>query len=140
MTKVLQGHKIEWRKWYSPFKNDDEQYDDHPQLQTFSYPKQVMDTVEREFNLWILHTNFYIDENVASAIELTKGIETFDIVSPYRARVGIGQLFDEIEVQVTVRRNIDKLIKNRDKLPKTSFAAAVNRLFSVGSTNDTKEE
>lgn len=57
-----------------------------------------------EFNLWLGHTNFDIDELVLSQIEETEGVESVDVFSPYRMRVGIGLMFDEVNVRLGIQK------------------------------------
>jgi len=47
------------------------------------------------FNFWTGHSNFNISPSIAQAIEGVDGVETLDIFTRYRFRVGIGKCFDE---------------------------------------------
>lgn len=127
---------IEWQKWESPFeKHIEETYNEDER--GLGYTKIFLKILEKEFNLWTIHTNFYIDESVASAIELTEGVETIDVLSPYRARIGIGKLFDEETIQVQIRRSVQKILDRRTRGKKISFIDAVNRFLA---TYDNSEE
>jgi len=42
----------------------------------------------KSFDFWILHTNFDIRENIVKAIEQVNGVETLEIYTRYRIRVG----------------------------------------------------
>jgi hypothetical protein len=58
------------------------------------------------FNFWMGHTNFDLTYNIARAIELTDGVETLDIFTRYRFRVGIGKAFEDS----IVMRNINQRV------------------------------
>lgn len=64
------------------------------------------------FNFWVGHTNFDITFNVASIIEHTEGVETLDIFTRYRFRVGIGKAFDDSIVMRNINNRIYKEISN----------------------------
>lgn len=124
--------RIEWYEWSSPLDNDDESYEDRESErgeQGLAYSRAFLRALEKEFNLWTVHTNFYIDDAISQCIELTEGIETLDIISPYRARVGIGKLFDAENVQVAVRRNVQKIINRKNK-KSGSYLEKLNKFFA----------
>jgi hypothetical protein len=58
------------------------------------------------FNFWIGHTNFNITTHVASIIELTDGVETLDVFTRYRFRIGIGKLFDAPTVMNSISKEV----------------------------------
>lgn len=58
------------------------------------------------FNFWIGHTNFDIDIRAAKLIENTAGVETLDIFTRYRFRIGIGKAFEDREVMKLIESNI----------------------------------
>ena len=64
-------------------------------------------TPSKIFNLWVGHTNFSITENVKKIIEEIDGVETLDIFTRYRMKVGIGKVFKPAQVT----NNIDKKLK-----------------------------
>ena len=45
------------------------------------------------FNFWVGHTNFSLSSPIVNIIEQTDGVETLDIFTRYRFRIGIGTLF-----------------------------------------------
>lgn len=47
----------------------------------------------KNWNFWMGHSNFRITKKIAKIISKVDGVETLDIFSPYRLRVGIGKLF-----------------------------------------------
>ena len=50
------------------------------------------------FNFWVGHTNFDITNALALIIEETAGVETLDIFTRYRFRIGIGKAFHDSKV------------------------------------------
>lgn len=58
------------------------------------------------FNFWTGYTNFSVTKNIAYIIEKTDGVESLDIFTRYRFRVGVGKLFEDGEVM----RNINSKV------------------------------
>jgi len=58
------------------------------------------------FNFWTGHTNFNISNKICDIIENTEGIETFDIFTRYRFRVGIGKAFTDSTVMRDINHHI----------------------------------
>ena len=50
------------------------------------------------FNFWVGHTNFDITNALALIIEETSGVETLDVFTRYRFRIGIGKAFHDSKV------------------------------------------
>lgn len=68
------------------------------------------------FNFWIGHTNFSITKYIADIIEKTDGVETLDIFTRYRFRIGIGKVFSDSEVMKDIQESIYSFIdKSNDK-------------------------
>jgi len=61
------------------------------------------------FNFWTGHTNFNIIDSVAFAIETTDGVETLDIFTRYRFRIGIGKAFEDRQVMQAIEKKLYKL-------------------------------
>lgn len=110
--------KIAWEKWKDPFEapdDDDDEINDYDKKKTGRHMRAVMtsmgvmpiteyNTPGKTFDFWVGHTNFSITRDVHKLIEAIDGVETFDVFTRYRFRIGIGKLFDAIKV----RRLIDK--------------------------------
>ena len=58
------------------------------------------------FNLWMVHTNVDLSGEIKDAIMGVPGVETFDIFTRYRSRIGIGKVFNEQEVKDGVKAAI----------------------------------
>jgi hypothetical protein len=61
------------------------------------------------FNFWTGHTNFNIIDAVAFAIETTDGVETLDVFTRYRFRIGIGKAFEDRQVMQSIEKKLYKL-------------------------------
>lgn len=66
------------------------------------------------FNFWNGFTNFRINHDIRKMIEDVSGVETLDIWTPYRFRLGIGRLFDSIKVRHEVDNRLNEYFKNRE--------------------------
>jgi succinate dehydrogenase flavin-adding protein (antitoxin of CptAB toxin-antitoxin module) len=119
---------IDWQKWTPPFEPEPDDFEND--VKQLDYYRKLFSEIDKEFNLWILHTNFYIDEEVSKIIEFTHGVESFDILSPYRARIGFGKLFEPEETKQSVRDNINKFVTNHRKSSKDSFQNHVKKISS----------
>jgi|688.fasta_scaffold92331_5 hypothetical protein len=58
------------------------------------------------FNFWIGHTNFSITKGVFNVIEQNDGVETLDIFTRYRFRIGIGKAFNSTEVKQNIQESV----------------------------------
>jgi hypothetical protein len=58
------------------------------------------------FNFWMGHTNFNITKKIADIIEQTDGVETLDIFTRYRFRIGVGKAFDDSSVMRTINKRV----------------------------------
>ncbi len=58
------------------------------------------------YNFWMGHTNFDITHEIAHQISLVEGVESLDIFTRYRFRLGIGKIFAEDEVKKAIKREI----------------------------------
>lgn len=58
------------------------------------------------FNFWIGHTNFNLSKKIVSIIEKTDGVETLDVFTRYRFRIGIGKVFEDRDVMKDIENNV----------------------------------
>lgn len=84
--------------------------DRQPVLHTpFGMVSMVNDTMAaNNFDFWIMHTNFDLTEGLISMIEQTPGVETLEIYTRYRGRIGfpMSELFNT----GLIINSIDKII------------------------------
>lgn len=67
------------------------------------------------FNFWIGHTNFSITKSIAKILETTNGIETLDIFTRYRFRIGIGKAFEDRTVMKSIGDRINNLMSHKNE-------------------------
>ncbi len=70
-----------------------------------------IDIVGKLFNLWIIHTNFHITEDIGLAIVNTDGVEAFRPLTPYRAQIAVGKVFNAGEVINGVNTAVKAIVK-----------------------------
>ena len=58
------------------------------------------------FNFWVGHTNFDITNALALIIEETAGVETLDIFTRYRFRIGLGKAFHDSKVMRDINSRV----------------------------------
>lgn len=93
----MKKNVILWDNWPKP-EPDDKFADDVVGQPMLVSPVQHHPSTEYlcdidEFDFRIMHTNFNITGDVAEVIEGVDGVETLEIFTRYRARVGIGKCF-----------------------------------------------
>jgi hypothetical protein len=69
-------------------------------------PYDEYNSASKIFNFWIGHTNFNISKPVSQIIENIEGVETLDIFTRYRFRIGIAKLFKPSEVMSSITNSI----------------------------------
>lgn len=58
------------------------------------------------FNFWTGHSNFNITKPISDIIETTDGVESLDVFTRYRFRVGIGKAFKDSDVMRIINKNV----------------------------------
>jgi hypothetical protein len=131
-TMITDTPKIGWEKWVNPYDDDiDNQDDDDSEEYSDGYDAEPVGLklgtkilmtpmgpipcpehshYSKVFNLWTAHTNFRITNPIAAVIENTEGVETMNIFSPYRLRVGIGKMFNTQDTLRRIDSNLFKLL------------------------------
>lgn len=125
-------HKIVWEKWKDPMLSNydetewpgydlDENGDKIPihtakQQPVMHTPHGMLSVVgsafaSNAFDFWTMHTNFDITDGLAHAIELVPGVETLEITTRYRARIGFPRsgLFKSIDVKLGIESTIHEI-------------------------------
>jgi hypothetical protein len=64
------------------------------------------------FKFWVGHSNFKILKNYIKVIENCKGVESVDILTPYRFRIAVGKLFRDRSVMSDVRGVLLDIVNN----------------------------
>jgi hypothetical protein len=140
----INEHIIVWEKWKDPFGFDniesidasynDDHYNDNEQpieqnikkikCQLISTPLGIIpfnETISSSdiFNFWTGHSNFALTRIISSIIEDTPGVETLNIFTKYRFRIGIGKAFSDSLVMREINKNVyDYLEEMKDNYVK----------------------
>ena len=80
-----------------------------PAIKTIMTPFGMMPLTEQSlasnhFKFWVGHTNFKLLNAHRKTIGSVAGIETMDILTPYRFRIAVAKLFVDREVMSQVRK------------------------------------
>ena len=106
---------------YNQNDEDEDEYDeDNPGIKNNKHPMSMMVTPMglipytentaacRIFNFWTGHTNFNITQKTSNFIEEIDGIETLDIYTRYRFRIGVGKNFKDSTVMREINTRVCK--------------------------------
>jgi len=140
---VPSGYDVYWEKWidaYTPEETEvvllDEESLEEDQgisfeeelgvefkkfknIQTIFTPFGVLPLTEQSlassyFKFWVGHTNFKITPKFHRIMSSVDGVESIDVFTPYRFRIGIAKLFKDRTVMSQVRENLVNYIKERE--------------------------
>lgn len=80
-------------------------------LRVVATPMGIMPLTENTdichiFNFWIGHTNFDITSDIIAMLETIEGVETLDIFTRYRFRIGVGKAFIDSDVMRDINDQI----------------------------------
>lgn len=70
-------------------------------------PLQEHNLPGKLFNFWMGHTNFSITNKVKEIIQNVEGVETLDIYTRYRLRLGIAKAFNEKAVKKAIEAAVN---------------------------------
>lgn len=108
---------IQWDKWEDPLIEITEldSFKDEEEQDRLNYKGSIILSpfgliMNKVFNFWIMHTNFKINREVYNILNNFDGVETFNVLSPYRASLSFGKVFDEKEVM----NNIEKVLCHKE--------------------------
>jgi hypothetical protein len=101
--------KIIWEKWKEIQLPENEEDNDKPTL--FMTPlgylsHKLYPGIKNSIKFWVGHTNFDIDEFTAHIIDVTEGVELFNIFTRYRFRVSPGKIFKMRDVAQNIEINL----------------------------------
>ncbi len=134
--------RIKWEKWADPFRDDEpkdiKNADDEERTYKDSYeeaeqsqrrtrysgpvlvgPMGIIPITENNspskvYNFWMLHSNFNLSEPVVNQLKQCPGVETLDVFTRYRARIGIGKVFNEEKVKKRINKALCEEHKKED--------------------------
>ncbi len=80
-----------------------------PVRQLFNTPLGILDINQklnpyRNYEMWIMHTNFNITKPVVAALNEAYGVEILHVLGRYRCLIGIGRLFNFRDVRINIER------------------------------------
>ena len=125
--------KVGWTKWKNPYavEEEEDKYEEECELEEYeeeenrdgppnhqmrviitpncAIPLPEHSSPQKVFNLWMAHTNFNISRNILDIVQEVDGVETLDVFSRYRMRIGIGKMFD---TQETIGRINNKIYQS----------------------------
>ena len=146
---IPSGYDVYWEKWVDAYEEqaaileqlvveeeeEEELYEEEEiveKLQSLNHIKTIMtpfgimpltehSLASQHFKFWVGHSNFKLTDKVYQVVGNTKGVETLDILTPYRFRIAIGKMFVDRDVMSTVRTNLLECIKdaNHEQKDKT---------------------
>jgi copper chaperone CopZ len=124
-------NRVRFDKWSDPFAARNGSYSEEEGFYKDSYQKRYSgpaylgpfgvipiheDSVPSKiYNFWMMHTNFNIDDKVIEKIENVPGVESLDVFSRYRARIGFGKIFNEETVQKKIKIALCKKTESSEK-------------------------
>ena len=125
------GYDVYWEKWIDAFEEEDEELaseiteieealnseeliEQERLFQSVSHIKSIVTPfgvlpltehtmASKYFKFWVGHSNFKLTEIFYKIIGQHPGIETLDILTPYRFRIAVGKLFVDRDVMTSVR-------------------------------------
>lgn len=69
-------------------------------------PYNEKTSCDKIFNFWVGHTNFSITKEICDILEESIGVETLDIFTRYRFRIGIGKAFKDSKIMTNINNKI----------------------------------
>ena len=125
------GCDVYWEKWIDAFEAEEEQLEEdiaeieqaltneelveHAQhIESISHIRSIVTPfgvlplteqtmASKYFKFWVGHSNFKLTEAFYKIIGQHPGIETLDILTPYRFRIAVGKMFVDRDVMTSVR-------------------------------------
>lgn len=64
----------------------------------------IQDFMDRNFNIWILHSNFEMNNDTLDLLWDIPGVEVLEPLTRYRLKIAFGRLFKEEEVKTKINR------------------------------------
>lgn len=95
------------------------------------------------WNLYVLDSNFYFTTQICDIIAKTEGVESVEILSPYKVRIGIGEMFNTNEIQDLIEDRIynsfeqeivaqekkEKAPKSREEIEFNNYRTMYNKKY-----------
>jgi hypothetical protein len=122
---MSEAHEIRWEWWKHPLgggaeysddpkpEDGDFVFDDDGEVDVMAVrpviptagglvPLQVYGNFSANFDFWIMHTNFNLSKRVVDKLIEVPGVETCDVITRYRARIGFAKCFKSSAVKAEI--------------------------------------
>lgn len=137
------GYDVYWERWIDAFEAEEEQFEEDvsdiehmltneeidevdPVIRSVSHVRSIMtpfgilplteqNMASKYFKFWVGHSNFKLTKEFYNVIGRHPGIETLDILTPYRFRVAIGKMFVDRDVMTSVRDTMVQYISTNKR-------------------------
>ena len=137
------GYDVYWEKWIDAFEAEEEAFEeDIPEelehllgediadqehiVQSISHIRSILTPfgvlplteqtmASKYFKFWVGHANFKLTQEFYNVIGQHPGIETLDILTPYRFRIAVGQMFTDRDVMTGVRDTMVNYVSTQKK-------------------------
>ena len=134
------GYDVYWEKWIDAFEEEDESiseavseaeeqltneellenehlFHEVSHVRSIVTPFGILPLTEqtmasKHFKFWVGHANFKLTEDFYTVIGQHPGIETLDILTPYRFRIAVGKMFTDRDVMSGVRNEMVHHVSN----------------------------
>lgn len=139
-------HRIIFKKWVDPFRvamnehkergwSDSYKYLDNPgQVGAYQGPMLAgpigfipineMNCPSKNFNLWVGHTSFELDQPTLNRMKVVPGVEVLKVWTRYRFWLGVGAAFEENEVKKAVA------LASKPPVEKTKLEKTVEKIVN----------
>ena len=125
------GYDVYWEKWIDAFEEEGESFseaiseaeeeltneellENEHLFQEVSHVRSIVTPfgilplteqtmASKHFKFWVGHSNFKLTKDFYTVIGQHPGIETLDILTPYRFRIAVGKMFTDRDVMIGVR-------------------------------------
>ncbi len=123
--KINPEHEITWEKLRFPDEPDEEDEandnwsdsEEEPKIQFASMMPSIQNPFYqlKTYNFWTGHTNFNITKRLGLIMNSIPGVESLEIVSPYRFHISIGSRFVQGEVMAEFASTITDFLREHEK-------------------------
>lgn len=118
----MKEYEIGWERLTLPNheeeSEEEDEYDDDPKVkigQIFIPHSENPFFQLKSYNFWTGHTNFRLSQPVVLIINSVLGVESLEVVSPYRFHISVGQRFDQTDVKSAVQTQVIEFLKEYEE-------------------------
>ena len=136
-------YDVYWERWIDAFEAEEEQFEEDvsdiehmltneeidevdPVIRSVSHVRSIMtpfgilplteqNMASKYFKFWVGHSNFKLTKEFYNVIGRHPGIETLEILTPYRFRVAICKMFVDRDVMTSVRDTMVQYISTNKR-------------------------